>query len=84
MQACLLLVTVGLMESGHTLDDPTPGTDKNDFADIQALMVVTSGLLFLSFIFFLPNTFLPFFNFVKGTLQVRTQKDINGRLCGVI
>jgi hypothetical protein len=72
------------MESGHTLDDPTPGTDKNDFADIQALMVVTSGLLFLSFIFFLPNTFLPFFNFVKGTLQVRTQKDINGRLCGVI
>jgi hypothetical protein len=77
-----LSVTVGLMESGHTSDDPTHGLDKNDFADIRALMVVTTGFLFLSFILFLRNAFLSFSNFVKGTLQVSTQKDLNGSLWG--
>jgi hypothetical protein len=76
----LLGITVGLMESGRTLDDSTPGPDKNDFQDIRACMVVMSGLLFLSFILFLRNTFLPFSNFVKGTLKVSTRKDLNGCL----
>jgi hypothetical protein len=77
LKLVFLSVTVGLMESGHTSDDPTPGPDKNDFADIRSLMVITSGLLFLSFILFLRNTFLPFSSFVKGTLRVSTQKYLN-------
>ncbi len=77
-------VTVGLMEGGIALDDRTPGPHQNDFRDVRALMVATSGLQFLSFILFLRNTFLPFSNFVTGILKVSTQKDLNGSLWGLL
>jgi hypothetical protein len=72
----LLLASTIMMESGQTLDDPTnDDLDLNDFSDIRALMAITGGVLFLSCILFLRNTFLPFANFVTGTVHVSNVDD---------
>jgi hypothetical protein len=75
----LLLVSTIMMESGRTLDDPTHDQDLNDFSDIRALMAITGGALFLSLILFLRNTFLPFANFVTGTVHVSNVDDDDKR-----
>lgn len=73
-KSVLLLVSTIMMQSGKTLDDPSNNFDENlnDFSDIRSLMTFTGGVLFLSFILFLRNTFLSFSNFVTGTVHVST------------
>jgi hypothetical protein len=73
-KSLLLLVSTLMMDSGRTLDDPSESLDENlnDFLDIRTLMTFTGGVLFLSLILFLRNTFLSFSNFVTGTVHVST------------
>jgi hypothetical protein len=70
-KSVLLLVSTITMQNGVTLDYFTD-EDFNDFSDIRTLMTFTGGVLFLSLILFLRNTFLSFSNFVTGTVHVST------------
>jgi hypothetical protein len=73
---CQIGTTVGVLhydaKCGLTLDDQTPDDDLDAFSVIRAIMAITGGVLFLSLILFLRNTFLPFSNFVTGTVHVST------------
>jgi hypothetical protein len=64
VKSVLLLVSTISMKTGTTLED--------DVRYIRALMTFTGGVLFLSLVLFLRNTFLSFSNFVTGTVHVST------------